>query len=59
VSGWDVTPDVAAFVAATANYGWMIRDDVENSSTARTSTYRTQEQNNAAQGPQLIVNYTS
>jgi hypothetical protein len=60
VTGWNVTSDVTAFVAGSAtNNGWMIRDDVEDSSTARNSIYRTNEQNNADKGPQLIIDYTS
>ena len=27
---WDVTADVATFLSGTANYGWMIRKDLEN-----------------------------
>lgn len=58
VSGWNVTPDVQSFVSGTStNYGWMIRDDVEASSTGRTATYTTAEANLVAQGPQLIVTY--
>jgi hypothetical protein len=59
VTGWDVTTDVAAYVAGSAtNNGWMIRDDAENSASAG-STYRTKNVNSATQSPQLIVNYTS
>lgn len=59
VSGWDVTTDVASFVAGSAtNYGWMIRDDVENGGLiARTATYSTKNLGNAGQAPQLVVNY--
>jgi hypothetical protein len=40
-TGWDVTADLAAFVAGTAtNNGWMIRDDVEDfGPSARTTTF--------------------
>ena len=58
VSGWDVATDVQAFVSGTAtNYGWMIRDDVESSSTTRTSTYTTKDANVLARAPQLVVVY--
>jgi hypothetical protein len=58
VTGWDVTVDVAAFVAGTVtNNGWMIRDDVENSATARTGTFSTKNANNVARGPQLVITY--
>jgi len=60
VTGWDVTTDVAAWVAGTStNNGWMIRDDVEDSSTARTGTYSARNAANAARAPQLVINYTS
>jgi len=57
-TGWDVTADVAAFVAGTAtNNGWMIRDDVENASTTiRTTTFYARETNSVASA-QLIVDY--
>jgi hypothetical protein len=58
VNGWDVTADLAAFVAGTAtNYGWMIRDDAENSATARLARFSTREANVLAQSPQLIITY--
>jgi hypothetical protein len=60
VTGWNVTSDVAAFVAGTAtNDGWMIRDDVEGSSTARNSTYESSEIGAANKGPQLVIDYTT
>lgn len=55
---WDVTSDVQAFVGGTANYGWMVRDDVEGSSTTRTSTYATGDDGTVSRKPQLIVSYT-
>jgi hypothetical protein len=40
VSGAVVTSDVASWVAgSTTNNGWMLRDDVESSATARTTTF--------------------
>ena len=58
VTGWNVTTDVAAFVAGTAtNSGWMIRDDVEGSATSRNARYVSSEANQPPQGPQLIVTY--
>jgi hypothetical protein len=60
VNGWDVTADTAAFVAGTAtNYGWMIRDDAENSATARLARFSTREANVLAQAPQLVVTYST
>lgn len=58
VSGWNVTTDVQAFMTGTANNGWMIRDDVENSGTARTSIFYAKNANTIA-APQLIVNYAT
>lgn len=56
--GATVTADVAAFVAGTStNYGWMLRDDVEGSATAYTSTYSAKESGTIAQAPQLVVTY--
>lgn len=58
LTGADVTTDVAAFVAATAtNFGWMLRDDVEGSATAYTSTLSAKELATAAQAPELVVTY--
>jgi hypothetical protein len=59
VTGADVTTDVAAFVAGSAtNNGWMIRDDAENSVTARTATFSAKNLGTLARAPQLIVTYT-
>ena len=60
VNGWDVTADLAAFVAGSAtNYGWMLRDDTENSASARLARFSTREANVLAQSPQLIVSYSA
>ena len=50
---------VAAFVTGTANYGWMLRDDAENSGTTRTITFSTKELATLAQAPQLVVTYVN
>lgn len=56
---WDVTADVAAFLAGTAtNYGWMIRDDAENNSTAIKIAFSARETNTLALAPQLLITYT-
>lgn len=58
IVGANLTADVAAFVAGTAtNRGWMIRDDVEGSATARTVTFSTKQLGTITQVPQLIVTY--
>ena len=60
VSGATVTADVGAFVAGTStNFGWMLRDDAENSATTRTWTASTKELGTLAQAPQLIVTYVT
>ncbi|MDQ2935026.1 MAG: DNRLRE domain-containing protein [Chloroflexota bacterium] len=60
VSGATLTGDVAAFVAGTStNFGWMLRDDVENSATTRTWTASTKELGILGQAPQLIVTYVT
>lgn len=60
VTGAIVTADVAAWVAGGAtNFGWMIRDDVENSATARTTTFSAKELATIAQEPQLVITYVA
>lgn len=60
ITGATVTADVASFVAGGAtNFGWMIRDDVEGSTTARTVTFSAKNLGTLAQAPQLIVSYVA
>jgi hypothetical protein len=60
VTGGTVTSDVAKFVAGTAtNFGWMIRDDTEGSSPARTATFAAKELGTVAQEPQLVITYVT
>jgi len=60
VTGWDVTSDVQGFVAGTStNNGWMIRDDAENSATARNARFSTKNANLIAQAPQLTIIYVT
>ena len=55
-----VTSDVAAWVAGTStNNGWMIRDDTENSVTARTTTFSAKNLNTPAQAPELVISYVT
>jgi hypothetical protein len=59
-TGADVTTDVAAFVAGTAtNFGWMLRDDTEGATTARTATFSAKNLGTLAQAPQLVVTYVT
>jgi hypothetical protein len=56
--GANPTADVAAFVAGSAtNNGWMLRDDVEGSATARTETFSAKDLGTLAQAPQLVITY--
>jgi hypothetical protein len=58
--GANPTADVAAFVAGTAtNHGWMLRDDVEGSGTARTETIAAKELGSILQAPQLVITYVT
>jgi hypothetical protein len=58
VTGWTVTADVQRFAAGSAtNYGWMIRDDVEGSATAYTTTYEAKNGNSATEDPQLVISW--
>jgi hypothetical protein len=60
VVGATVTSDVASFVAGSAtNFGWMLRDDVEASGTARSSTYSTKNLGTVPQVPQLVITYVT
>jgi hypothetical protein len=60
VNGWNVTVDVAAFVAGTStNNGWMMRDDAEGSTITYTATFSSKDLGTLAQSPQLIVTYTT
>jgi hypothetical protein len=58
--GGTVTTDVASFVSGGAsNFGWMLRDDVEGSSTTRTVTVSSKQLGTIAQEPQLVVTYVA
>lgn len=60
VTGGTVTSDVALFVAGTTtNFGWMIRDDTEGASPARTATFSAKELGTVAQEPQLVITYVT
>jgi hypothetical protein len=54
---WTVTADVQSFVDGTANNGWRIGDATENSATARSAQFRSDEYTTAAQRPVLEVTY--
>lgn len=55
---WDVTADVDAWYAGTANNGVLVKDSAENSTTAYSATFATRENGTAANRPQLVVTYT-
>lgn len=48
---WNVTADVAAFLAGTPNYGWMVRKDLEHQNG--TADYASREA--AANRPRLVL----
>lgn len=55
---WNVTADVAAFVAGAApNHGWQLRDVAEGA-TSTTTRFRPNERNRAAEDPVLVIVYT-
>ena len=60
VTGADVTTDVASFVSGSlTNAGWMLRDDVEDSSTVRKTTFASKEAAVVIQAPQLVVTWVA
>ncbi len=55
---WNVTADVAAFVAGTAvNNGWLIRD--ANEGTGGEFAFASRENGAAAKRPQLVVSFSA
>lgn len=58
VVGGTATADVASFVSGSStNFGWMLRDDVEGSATARLTVFSSKDLGTLAQVPQLVVTY--
>jgi hypothetical protein len=57
MTGANPTADVAAWVAGATNNGWMLRDDVEGSATARTETVSAKQLSQILQAPQLVITY--
>lgn len=54
---WDVTTDVSAFVGGTAtNYGWIVKDETENSSQQWWG-FGTKENTTTSNRPKLTVVY--
>ncbi len=57
-AGFDVTTDVAAFLAGTAgNDGWMIRDDAEDAASNQPGQFGAREANLLTQPPELLITY--
>lgn len=55
-----VTDDVAAFVAGAApDFGWMLRDDAEDSAATRLVAFGARELGSTAQAPQLVITYVA
>jgi hypothetical protein len=58
VNGWDVTADVRNFASgAQTNYGWMIRDDVEQSANYATTFASEEDTTSPNRRPPLIITY--
>jgi hypothetical protein len=56
--GWTVTPDVQAWVNGNSNYGWQIRDQVNDASYQRTTQFRSKDASSyASQKPKLEIQY--
>jgi hypothetical protein len=53
---WDVRTDVVAAPGAT-NYGWVVKDSVEESSTSREASFATDEHGTTAYRPSLTITY--
>ncbi len=50
----------ASFVSGSiTNAGWMLRDDVEGSSTVRTTTFASKEAAVVIRAPQLVVTWVA
>src|SRR5439155_1417550 len=56
---WNIQADVQAWVSGTSNYGTLIKDGTESSSTARTATFASEENATSANRPQLVIDYTA
>lgn len=55
---WDVTADVADFVAGTAtNHGWLVKDTLEGDAVGMTGTYSSREHGTTGERPVLAVTY--
>jgi hypothetical protein len=54
---WDVTADVQAFVAGTANHGWRVGDRTESSVTSRAAQYGSRQHATSSSRPTLSISY--
>lgn len=54
---WTVTNDVQTWVQGTANHGWRVNDQTEDSITQQHAEYRSSEYATAAQRPNLDITY--
>ena len=54
---WSVSSDVSAFIAGTANNGWLIKDSVENAGTAVETVFGSSENGTAGNRPSLTITY--
>ncbi len=57
---WNVTSDVQGFVDGVySNYGWMLKDSQENSSTAYEAKFHSRESNNIELRPILEIQFSA
>ena len=54
---WDVTADVQALVAGTANHGWRLSDRTESSATSEAAQYGSREHGTSGSRPTLSITY--
>jgi hypothetical protein len=55
---WNLTSDAQSFLdGTTSNFGWRIKDQTEDSATARTAQFRSAEYTTAGQRPTLDISY--
>ncbi len=60
VLSWNVTSDVNAFLSGTANNGWLIRDNAEDSTSANTNQagFASKENGTNSNRPQLSIDFS-
>jgi hypothetical protein len=54
---FDVQPDVQAWVDGTANFGWVLKDSLEDTSGNSEAMYESRESSSSTEHPHLDVTY--